>query len=350
MPILPSIRPISPLSNAVTAQGRTSPPETDAHPAAAAAVAPKKLGRQLSVASNGNHYGDLNAEQTLHGLSSPTSSTHKESFFSHLRKRARRLSGRNQVNGVASSREDEAVGKTSWTSERSAMHVDSVEPNKRNSFVNMDAAPQYRQPPVVPSSDVQSVPPAVLKRSSSLRQGSTLESQSPSHSSTARNRRTMHLSHPAQRYETPNEEEELLDEALASAHHAAQGLQHKSASYVPVSNIAGSAAMANTGTNAAKTIHRSQSLYQSTISLASQPGTNPYPTPSPSAKRSGVVFGTGLPEKKPTTPVAMPVANSQYRANHGLDINGLWPTPPYEDNEWAASASASIFAAGGMWR
>jgi meiosis induction protein kinase IME2/SME1 len=28
----------------------------------------------------------------------------------------------------------------------------------------------------------------------------------------------------------------------------------------------------------------------------------------------------------------------------------LWPTPPYEENEWAAAASASIYAIGSLYR
>jgi meiosis induction protein kinase IME2/SME1 len=27
-----------------------------------------------------------------------------------------------------------------------------------------------------------------------------------------------------------------------------------------------------------------------------------------------------------------------------------WPTPPYEENEWAAAAAASIYAAGAAYR
>jgi meiosis induction protein kinase IME2/SME1 len=339
MPILPSIRPISPLSNAVTARGRNSPP-AEPQPEPAAAIAPKKIGRQLSLASHGNHYGDLNAERALHGLSSPTSQ--KEGFFSHLRKRARRLSGRHQAIVTSPREENVLMGQGPSASNRSSMLVDPLEAPKKNSFMELDNAMhnvRYGESPISsppPHVDVQTAPPAVVKRSSSLRHGAD-ENQAAAPVSN-RTRRTMYLSsHPAHRYETPDEEEELLDEALNGAHRAARGLDHDQSL-------------------ATKDLNRSQPLHHS-MSVGSM--INPYPTPSPSAKRSGVIFGNGPMEKpapmevrhgvhlpyKPTTPVAMPVKSHQ---NDGTTV--MWPTPPYEENEWAAAASASIFAAGSMWR
>jgi meiosis induction protein kinase IME2/SME1 len=99
MPILPSIRPISPLSNAVTAQANSRiANENPGHQTMTASLqeekAAKKIGRQLSVASNGNHYADIHrqeAERALNGdggLMSPPNGQ-KESFFSHLRSQRR---------------------------------------------------------------------------------------------------------------------------------------------------------------------------------------------------------------------------------------------------------------------
>src|SRR5271154_6326269 len=62
MPILPSIRPISPLSNAVTAQASpalTSTNGDDRSNGRQAGREPSsKIGRQLSLNSNGNHYAE----------------------------------------------------------------------------------------------------------------------------------------------------------------------------------------------------------------------------------------------------------------------------------------------------
>jgi len=60
---------------------------------------------------------------------------------------------------------------------------------------------------------------------------------------------------------------------------------------------------------------------------------NPYPTPSPSANGNSVLFGQGLANVSPTP--------------KALGANKQSSTPPYdhEENEWATSAAASIFAA-----
>jgi meiosis induction protein kinase IME2/SME1 len=72
-----------------------------------------------------------------------------------------------------------------------------------------------------------------------------------------------------------------------------------------------------------------QPLRQSTSNLALS---NPYPTPSPSANGNAVLFGQGIAH---VTPSKVSAGNKQSS------------TPPYdyEENEWAASAAASIFAA-----
>ncbi|KAK5686860.1 Serine/threonine protein kinase, partial [Elasticomyces elasticus] len=132
MPILPSIRPVSPLSNSVTAQANS----TFTHGGEGSRVTytdttkpGKKVGRQLSVNSHGNHYSDvhrLEAEKALSGGNGTASSHSKESFFSHLRKRARRLSGRNSH--IASDDVEANAGCMPW-SNRSSLALDSANVN-----------------------------------------------------------------------------------------------------------------------------------------------------------------------------------------------------------------------------
>jgi meiosis induction protein kinase IME2/SME1 len=119
-------------------------------------------------------------------------------------------------------------------------------------------------------------------------------------------------------YETPEEEDELLDEALRSANRAARRLDTN-----------------QRGVLAQKDLNR-QTL-PLLPSESQQLGA--YLTPSPSAKKNGVQFNAStqplnIVKKRPEQEHAPP----------------HWPTPPYEENEWASSAAASIFAAGTIYR
>jgi meiosis induction protein kinase IME2/SME1 len=111
-------------------------------------------------------------------------------------------------------------------------------------------------------------------------------------------------------YDTPDEEEELLDEALANAHKASRTLDHHSQSghYTPA--------------NAA----RAQMAYM---------------TPASSAHQHGVAYPQGSYTSKP-----MEIQKQRQQK----DYTSQWPTPPYEESEWAAAASASIFAAQNAYR
>ncbi|OJD37705.1 meiosis induction protein kinase [Diplodia corticola] len=312
MQILPSIRPISPLPDAVTAQANQTPNANE--------KATKKIGRQLSLASHGNHYADIHraeAERALNGgsgLASP-SNPFKEGFFSHLRKRARRLSGRYQAPPSPSSGDIEAsAGCLAWgsSSNRHSMNIDpppapTSNPMQQSDFAEMDKALQhvrYSLEGLSPAGSVKASPsPRVasnpmLKRHHSLPHGSDSNGRGPVSS---RTRRAVQQQPSAgHRYETPNEEEELLDEALLSAHKASKR-------------------------------------------MASGPTSNPaYLTPSPSANRN-VSFGNGS-YSTPTKPVEI----AKRQQPHAADPK--WPTPPYEENEWAAAAAASIFAAQNAYR
>jgi len=309
------MKPISPLSHAVTAQAtaRNGPLDDKAT---------KKIGRQLSVASNGNHYAEMHrqeAERALNGhsgLASPTSGQ-RESFFSHLRKRARRFSGRYQTPISPSSDDVEAnAGCSPWASNRQSMIIDSLPPVTNplpsNDFSELDKALQNVKSSLENSSQSSLAPPPggksrttggspLLKRQHSVPHAQDARaSDYTSNTNSNRNRRAAKSGHPNLHYDTPDEEEELLDEALASAHNAAHNLdKHAQHSYL---------------------------------------------TPASSAHQHGV--GYGQPKYMTT---AKPVDILKPR-NDPNSYTSKWPTPPYEESDWAAAAAASIFAAQAAYR
>ena len=348
IPILPSIKPVSPLSDAVTAQADNRPPARDENPA-------KKIGRQLSNASHGNHYADLHrqeAERALNGqsgLASPPNGT-RESFFSHLRKRARRFSGRHPTPMSPNADDVEAnAGCSPWaSSNRTSMVID---------------------PPAVPTASTNNIDSSNVDLDKALQnvrysldaasntQGSTTSSKAPSrvasnpmlkrhhslpHSSDARNnelaggsgqgpissrtRRALQRStQPVHRYETPDEEDELLDEVLNSAHKAAKKLDRQS--------------------NQPSNSGRSSAIRPPINQVITDPGYSvPYLTPSPSANKNGISFGVNqnITPTKPLDILKTRPKNEQPTSQ--------WPTPPYDESDWAAAASASIFAAQTAYR
>lgn len=323
MPILPTIRPISPLSDAVTAQASSRTPSyndayANAHRQAPQEEKPsKKIGRQLSVQSNTNHYAEIhrqNAERALNGqggLSSPPSA-HKEGFFSHLRKRARRFSGRHQtpVSPIEPDMEAQAgCGPWGNASTRSSMVIDSPPaPVPKDTYESLDRALRDVQKNAdslhAPAPPVHQSPSnSNLKRHHSLphhqpRSADNLSNTAPRTTGpiSSRTRRAQAV-HGVHQYDAPDEEDELLDEVLTSTQ------------------------------KAMKRLEKNGSAKQSPSEFR-----NPYPTPSHSA--NGLMFdGQEAVAPKP------------------LDLNKKvaaqkWPTPPYEpESEWAASASASIWAA-----
>ncbi|KAK7980591.1 hypothetical protein PG989_013048 [Apiospora arundinis] len=326
MPILPTIKPISPLSDTVTAQASNrNPSYNDAQAQRQAHLdekAAKKIGRQLSVASSTNNYAEIHrqqAERALNGnsgLASPPSA-HKESFFSHLRKRARRFSGRHQTPVSPNYDDIEAqAGCGPWASNRSSMVIDQQPPvpAKVDNYDSLDRAlrdaqhnPEQPNAPVPPSHMV--TPSSTLKRHHSLPQHQprsvdnligVARATGPISSRTRR----AQAGHGVPQYDDPNEEDELLDEVLNSTHRAMKRLEKdgKPGLRQSVSNVGLS---------------------------------NPYPAPSPSANGNQVLFGDGQEALAP-----QPLDLKKTRDPH------KWPTPPYDENDWAASAAASIWAAG----
>ncbi|KAF3765850.1 hypothetical protein M406DRAFT_38688 [Cryphonectria parasitica EP155] len=324
MPILPTIRPISPMSDAVTAQ--RTPSYNDAYANAhrhghMEEKQSKKIGRQLSVQSSSNHYADMHrqqAERALNGhggLVSPPSA-HKEGFFSHLRKRARRFSGRHQtpVSPIEPDMETPA-GCGPWASNRSSMVIDPPPaPVAKDNHESLDRALREAQQH---SDNLHAPTPAVhqisstsnLKRHHSIphhqpRSADNLSGASRATGPVSSRTRRAQAAHGVHHYDAPDEEDELLDEALTSTQKAVRRIDK------------------NGPANARKS--------------PGNPGfRNPYPTPSPSASGNVCLFGEGQEAIEPKP----------------LDLNNRkasaykWPTPPYEESEWAASASASIWAA-----
>jgi meiosis induction protein kinase IME2/SME1 len=305
MHILPTIRPISPLSDAVTAQANNRLQVDE--------KGSKKIGRQLSVASNSNYYAELHrqqAERALNGnsgLASPTNG-YKESFFSHLRKRARRFSGRHQTPISPTYDDLEAqAGCGPWASNRSSMALDSPPPAPvpKDTYDSLDKKLQVSEvPPAPPAHQVASS--GHLKRHHSLphHQPRSVDNlvtaaRGPVSSRTRRSHAVQGVS----QYDAPDEEDELLDEVLTSTHRAIKRLEKDDQ---PLRQAANSMGLAN-----------------------------PYPTPSPSASGNVMLFGDGKEAVTPK-PLNFNKKTAEYK----------WPTPPYDENDWAASASASIWAAG----
>lgn len=308
MPILPSIRPISPLSDAVHARANRANNGS-------AQEKSKKIGRQLSVNSSMNHYAEMHrqqAERALNGNAGVVSPPNgqKEGFFSHLRKRARRLSGRHQT-PVSPQYEDveAAAGCAPWAgSNRSSLVVDqSGAIGKPEGYESLDKT--LRDVPPAPPVH-QAGPSSSLKRHHSLpqqhhpRSVDNLIGAARNGPISSRTRRAQ-AAQGVQQYEAPAEEDELLDEVLASTHSAMRRMDREG----------------------------DKSLRQSASNIGLS---NPYPTPSPSASGNPILFGDG---NEPMRPKPLDL-------NRKSNGHSKWPTPPYEESEWAASASASIWAAG----
>lgn len=329
MPILPTIRPISPLSDAVTAQasnrtpGYTHPYANMSQRSVATDKASKKISRQLSVQSNTNHYAEMHrqqAERALNGtgLASPPSAQ-KESFFSfsHLRKRARRFSGRHQTPVSPAFDDIEAqAGCGPWSSNRSSFVVEQHAVSKVDTYDSLDKtlrdglnASDDTSAPIPPIHTTASS--GNLKRHHSLphhqpRSVDNLIGAVRTPGPVSSRTRRAQGAHGVQG-DALDEEEELLDEVLHSTHRAMKRLE-KDGKY---------------------------GLRQSASNLGLS---NPYPTPSPSASGNMALFGD---VHKPVTPKPLDLKKQM-----GNEAEQKWSTPPDDGTEWASSAAASIWAAG----
>ena len=121
--------------------------------------------------------------------------------------------------------------------------------------------------------------------------------------------------------EEPDEEDELLHESLMSARNAVRNLDNQAST--PSWNSSSTGLQPTTNT---------QQFHQM------------YLTPSPSANRNSIHYGHTdyVPHSKP-----MDINKPRQPAD---TLQPKWPTPPYEDSEWASSAAASILAAQTVYR
>jgi len=163
------------------------------------------------------------------------------------------------------------------------------------------------RPPVPPSHQIS--PTSTLKRHHSLpqhqaRSVDNLIGAARGGPISSRTRRAQ-ATHGVHQYEAPDEEDELLDEALTSTQRAVKRMEQ----------------------------NQNKPLRQSASNIGLM---NPYPTPSPSANGNQVLFADGHEAVTPRPLDLNKKTDNQYK----------WPTPPYEESEWAASAAASIWAAG----
>lgn len=241
------------------------------------------------------------------------------------------------------------AGCAPWQSNRGSMNVDprvmmdptvriGMNPGELEKALQSpshlgDLSPSSSIPPSHKSnqgyigSGLQTVPqrhPSVSK--ARVVEGSTASGVTPV--STRTRRALQQSTNPSQMYETPNEQDELLHEALQSASRAAKSMDHWTHA-----GESQRVAMAHKDVN-------QQSIRYPPVEQSSA---NPYPTPSPSAKGSGVPYNENL-LAEPASPLSI------NRSQPKEDTAPKWPTPPYEENEWAAAAAASIFAAGSIYQ
>lgn len=339
MQLLPSIRPVSPMTNAITAQRYASQQQPSD------ATGSGKIGRQLSMASNGNHYADahrLEAERALNGHNTPASppSSHKEGFFSHLRKRARRLSGRHPSPGPANHEDIEAnAGCAPWAANRNSGLVDSMfdqDPSQHPDFSELDRAlnnVRYSIDAAVnaptPVQPVKQAPRAMsnpnLKRHHSLPPVPEQPGNgrmSPSLSMRRPRKGAQRTGLPTDQFEAPDEQEELLDEALNGAQMAVARMDRQAEREQQLRES--SAMKLDLGFLDDTRRSKSDALVNA-----------PYPTPSPSGHH-GFGFEQNQPQSHP-----IPIQKRQ----SGYDQGAVFPTPPDDD-----SFLHSILAAGEQWR
>lgn len=350
MPILPTIRPVSPLSDAVTAQaarmsrdpsqesGTTS--ISDKRRSIIEEKAVKKIGRQLSIQSANNEKctnpNNTQAGTSLaaaHGLSSPTNG--KEGFFSHLRKRARRLSGKIPVSPNSDDLEAGA-GCGPWSSNRSSMIIDQSSPTTANTSSNTDQKDLDRALRDVQEALQESHTPTglglgngslklshssqsnssrktffPLTPSASRSENSTMNSTAPIATRTRRGK-------PGLRYDTPDENDELLHEEVAAHAEVVRRLNQRSM-LQSTPNIS-----TPTRRELPQLRHQGSNLSITNDGIYRTVG---YPTPSPQQYRHSAF---------PSYIGSRAVDVSKARRKDDVQ-QPKWPTPPYEDHEWVSA-------------
>ncbi|KAF3911531.1 hypothetical protein ABW20_dc0108956 [Dactylellina cionopaga] len=338
IPILPTIRPITPLSDTVHAQATNNNNYHDNLDSAAKHLtfdekSGKKIGRQLSTNSQQQYtnpahaaaLSSLTGQNGSRGVMSPPGT--KEGIFSHFRKRVRRLSGRTSVPVSPADDIEAQVGCAPWGSNRSSMILDQVSsPTGTASGDFKEANREYAPVHVseIPNiaglgssnrhsrSQLISPPPSMnsqIKRNPSY--PPRVEPQSQVTSQNNKARRQM-VRNSAARYETPDEEEELLDEALISAARVIRRLER------------GSPVLSQQGTP--------ERVVPS----------HGYPTP-PSHKQQKPALQ--VVSVNPRTEASKGRKRSGQRNSEDDSPIPKWNSPLLDNGNWAASAAASAYTA-----
>jgi meiosis induction protein kinase IME2/SME1 len=350
MPLLPSIRPVSPLYNAVTAQAvqRTNEP-------------PKKSGSQIPVAQDPKPELQKSSSGTS-GLRSPPSSQ-RESFFSHLRKRARRFSGRYQTPISPNDDIESNAGSTQWNSRQSPMlnSLPQIPKDMSTDFSDLDKALQSVRTSVdSPHNSTIKVVSHPYGGNSMLKRHHSSGSREPSQHGLRQRPPGRQQSQSNLQYETPDEEDELLDEALNVARNAAQKL-HVPLNYRPSPHSPPSSALRSDPAPLVQKQHAPLHYRPSPSDPALAPNMavqhprqqQPMPpqqfhstnlTPAPSANRSSVLHGH-TDYMFHTKPLDI------LKPRHAQEpVPPKWPTPPYDESDWGSAVQASLFSSQPVYR
>jgi len=356
MPFLPNIKPVSPIQNTVHAQALESFSSPNKEESAAT------LTRQLSMLSQQKtntselHQNEneraLRAKSSRPNLVSPTQT--KESFFSHIRKRTRRWSGKPGMPTTphGDDLEASAAGHATWHAPAQNHAQDlqaAMVPPSQTDFGDIDNALrgiQCRMSPTkaspVRNLNHQASTPILHRQPSRILnqeeqpQGmvSPLRLGSAASSLRANQRAMQRPGFFTQRRRAPSNQVETiatLDQALGSASAAMAHLDQQRRQYSPERYAP---------TVARRTSRPNLRPSASTIGMRS----GPYPTPSPSTRHESDGYADW------TKPMDIRANTSQ--------TGHPFPTPPYDESAlaaryedpWAAAAAVAIAEAGQVWR
>jgi meiosis induction protein kinase IME2/SME1 len=337
IPLLPSIRPVSPLYNAVTAQATVQRTNMEQ---------PKKMVSQLPVASHGQANPEPKPELEkssagTSGLRSPPSSA-KESFFSHLRKRARRLSGRYQTPISPNDDMESNAGATQWNSRNAPMlnSLPQIPKDVGTDLSDLDKALQSVRTSVDSplNSTIKVVShPSAYGGNSMLKRHHSSGSREPSQHGLRQRAAGRQQSQSNLQYETPDEEDELLDEALNSARNAAQKL-HAPMNWQPSSHWSSSSPMMEPAhAPMPMAVQQPPPQQQQQQPMPPQQFHSTYLTPAPSANRNSILHGH-------TDYIFHTKPLDILKPRHAQEnVPPKWPTPPY-DSDWGSAVQASMFS------
>jgi len=290
----------------------------------------KKLTRQLSMASCASQHADARqeADSALYGTS-PAAALPKEGFFSHLRKKARRISGRY----VSAGDDVEAnAGSGRWPNNKYATigaGQDALDPSTNPDFADLDKKLQTvkQNLEAVFKAPSNTVPRRPLQQSKSNPMLNTTRPK-PFKWGTQRDLSPDNNGYTLQNPLNPRNspiEADSIGIAITTAHAAAMDLDKR-----------------NEATNAMSVNPRNYDTPLLDSALKNMTVTAPYPTPlHTGASGGGATVGFGAYGK------GVDIADNSIQAKRNAAMDPF-PTPP-DDHEWAQAAAAGIFAVGNYW-